>query len=603
MESYFEDDSPLAALLEGHGTADDSFNYLNQDPAHTPPFTPSVAPQKPSLKRFTQPLNLRLPAQGTISKLHHAWSRAVNSRIGRAENNRFLEHFRYLIVASQLLNEYPDLGSLHTTQINGAPFANTDLAPNASLNVSGVAATAGVAFVLVLLLNWLRGSRLSKSRILLALLCAAVAGVLFYAYIRRQWLQYLRHQAVDTVSSLTTNARGFDITTSAALSLIQEVELVSKGYRLSTPLPPISRFDDVKVNRKCAKLRAALNKAYTEALPTFRDATISLKVLLNQDDMEKYLDVYDIPHHAVQEAVSPVHVTLEEDDPESLRSLRVVSYQYSTLRRVVCCSLMSLEADGGNPDFARWSAATKIMDSLSTTTATWAQKLSDLLREVEEFTIPREARLSTRPAGERLRTQVRKITDLSQGIRSLQAKMALMREESTKAIEDSDDLTDLGPNLMSQYESIGADLKMLMQAWENGKASLASNLDKQERRISQASSGLRSPAPSLGGLTAVEEGGPADALRALNGESKSNRSSLAGSGSDEEVFEGVSLHIPRQRSSLTREERIAKMHEERARLSELRDKRESSTNMIRELQSVMNLRPKRNTMGARITSI
>jgi hypothetical protein len=360
--------------------------------------------------------------------------------------------------------------------------------------------------------------------------------------------------------------------------------------RRSTPLPPISRFDDVKVNRRCAKLRAALNKAYTEALPAFRDATISLKVLLNQDDMEKYLDVYDIPHHAVQEAVSPALISLEDDDPESLRSLRVVSYQYSTLRRVVCCSLMSLEADGGNTDFARWSAATKIMNSLSTTTATWAQKLSDLLREVEEFTIPREVRLSTRPAGERLRTQVRKITDLSQGIRSLQAKMALMREESTKAIEDSDDLTDLGPNLMSQYESIGADLKMLTQAWENGKASLANNLDKQERRISQASSGLRSPAASLGGLTAVEEGGPADALRALNGESKSSRSSLAGSGSDEEVFEGVSLHIPRLRSSLTRDERIAKMQEERVRLSEIRDKRDSGTNMIRELQSVMNLK-------------
>jgi hypothetical protein len=356
-------------------------------------------------------------------------------------------------------------------------------------------------------------------------------------------------------------------------------------------------------------LRSALNKAYTEALPAFREATMSLQLLLNQDDMEKYLDVYDIPHHAVQEAINPELVSMEQDDAESLRSLRVVSYQYSTLRRVVCCCLMSLEADGANPDFVRWSAATKIMNSLSTTTATWAQKLSDVLREAQDFAMPKEARLSSRPAGERLRTQVRKITDLSQGIRSLQAKMALMREESTKAIEESDDLTDLGPILISQYESIGSDLKMLMHTWENGKASLATNLDKQERRISQASSGgLRSPATSLGGLTAVEEGGsPADALRALNGDNsnntKSNRSSLAGSAaSDEEVFEGVSLSIPRQRSSLTREERIVKMQEERARLSELRDKRDSSTNMIRELQSVMNLRPKRNTVG-RITSV
>lgn len=219
-----------------------------------------------------------------------------------------------------------------------------------------------------------------------------------------------------------------------------------------------------------------------------------------------------------------------------------------------------------------------------------------------DFAIPSEARLLMRPASERLRNQVRKITNLSQGIRSLQAKMALMREESSKAIEQSDDLTDLGPNLMAQYESIGADLTMLMQAWEIGKASLANNLDRQERRISLASSGLRSPAPSLGGLTAVEEGGPADALKALNGESRSNRSSLALSGSDEEIFEGISLPRQRQRSSMTREERIVKMQEERVRQAELRDKRDSGTNMIRELQSVMKLRPRLNA-GGRITSI
>ena len=272
MESYYEDDSPLAALLEGRSRRRAfllkrtrpltcccrpwhrrrlvqlpqpgalAYTSLHADCRAKEALAQALYPTpKPPLPCSGHCLQASPCLVGTPSSLVlllsattflHTLQRAVNSRIGRAENSRFLEHFRYLIVASQLLNEYPDLGSLHTTQINGTPFANTDLAPNASLNISGVAATAGVAFVLVLLLNWLRGSRLSKSRILLALLCAAVAAVLFYAYIRRQWLQYLRHQAVDTVSSLTTNARGFDITTSAALSLIQEVELVSKGYRL-----------------------------------------------------------------------------------------------------------------------------------------------------------------------------------------------------------------------------------------------------------------------------------------------------------------------------------------------------------------------------------
>ncbi|GAB7351551.1 hypothetical protein MBLNU459_g2182t1 [Dothideomycetes sp. NU459] len=610
MESFVPEETPLAAFLEGEGTADDSFNLIKEgaqlpSPPDSPAFAPRALsnPRSRPLKRFAQPLSLRIPEKSAIGKAHTAWSRAVNSRIGRAENAQFLEHFRYIVVASQLLDEYPDLGSLQTSKLQdqaATPSSSGCDVNNAAINMTGVLATAGIAFVIVLLVHWARGMRFSKSSILLALACTAVAGILFYAHVRRQWLKYLRNQAVESASDLTTNIRGFELTSAAALSLIQEVELVSKGYRLSTPLPPISRFEDVKANRKCARLRKCLQRSYASVLPAFREANAALGALLKEDDLEKYLDVYDIPQHAIQEAINPDLAPLEEDDSESLKSLRVVSYQYTTLRRVVLCSLMSLEADGGKPDFPRWLAASEIMKSLSLATATWAEKLNELLRETEQFSIPTTPRLAPKPTNERLRGQVRKITNLSSGIRSLQAKMVLLREESNKKIEQSEDLADLGPTLLAQYESIGADLKMLMAAWETGKASLATNLDKQERRISLASSGLRSPVSSLGGLTAVEEGGPDDALRALTGQSKSNRSSLAVSGSDEEVFEGLS--IPRQRNSMTREERIARMYEERQRQADNREKRESSTNMMRELQSVMNLRPKRHTID-RITSI
>lgn len=363
-------------------------------------------------------------------------------------------------------------------------------------------------------------------------------------------------------------------------------------------------MEDVKVNRKCQRLRKCLQRAYATILPAFRQAHASLAPLLKEEDLERFLDVYDIPYHAIQEAVNPPLIDHEEEeeeeDQESLKSLRLLGYQYTTLRRVVLCSLMSLEADGGKPDFARWWSAIETVNSLSLTSATWAQNLNELLRETEQFTMPATPTTTPRLANDRVRAQVRNITNVSSGIRSLQAKMALLREESNKAVEGSDDLTDLGPSLMSQYESIGSDLKMLLQAWETGKASLANNIDKQEKRISRASSVFRSPATSLGGLTAVEEGGPEDALRALTGETSSPRSSL--SASDEEIFEGISMPRQRLRSSLTREERIIKMQEERERQVEVRAKRESSTNMIRELQSVMTLRlPKKS--GGRITSI
>jgi hypothetical protein len=169
-------------------------------------------------------------------------------------------------------------------------------------------------------------------------------------------------------------------------------------------------------------------------------------------------------------------------------------------------------------------------------------------------------------------------------------------------LNETEDVTELGTNLMIQYESIGIDLKSLMQEWEDGKAALASNIDRNERRVSSRS-GMLSPTTSLGGLTAVEEGNAMDALKALNGEARSH-SSMDFSGSDiEEVFEAIAL--PRQRNALTREERIVKMKDDRAKRESLRDRAEANTHMLRELESVINLRPRGRTTpaGGRITSI
>jgi hypothetical protein len=217
------------------------------------------------------------------------------------------------------------------------------------------------------------------------------------------------------------------------------------------------------------------------------------------------------------------------------------------------------------------------------------------------FAIPATPKMPLTPNRERWRAQLRKLNSLSSGIRGLQAKLHVLREESDRSLNETEEVSELGTNLMIQYESIGIDLKALMQEWEDGKNALASNIDRNERRVSSMS-GMLSPTTSLGGLTAVEEGGALDALKALNGEGAS-RSSMDLSSSDaEEVFEAVA--IPRQRSTLTREERIAKMKEDRVRRESLKDKSEANTRMLRELESVINMRPRgRTTPAGRITSI
>lgn len=567
------------------------------------------------LQSFQQKALSQQRPVSTISRIHDGCSTAWNSRLGRVDNARFLEHFRYIIVASQLLNEHLDQGSLPPAGVSGFGLDGS-LGESALSSVSsslyGAAATAAVAFAVVCLIHWARSGSdgvTSKSRVVFAFLVLVVVAVVGYTAFRRQWLKFLRRHAVTEVNSLTANWQAFEVSASSAMSIIQEVELVSKGYRLSTPLPPASRVEDSAGSRRCGRLRRQLHKAYASVVPACIEACDFLRSVISEDGAEKYLEVYDISIADVKDALSPNTTTVLDDDPESLKSLRLLSYRTSVLRRVTLCSLMSLEADGGKPDIARWRLATATITTLSHSVGTAAELLQQCLGDMDTIAHPLQPlspKFTNASARDKMRSQIRKISMLSSGIRSLQAKMQILREETKRSMETSpdNDLSDLGPSLMTQYEAIGVDLRDLMQAWEEGKTSLQTNISKQhnhqEQRASTTSSSLhRSPLSSMSGLTAVEEeerhrdigsGGPADALKALTGSASSRSSTAATLSSDEElVFEAVALPT-RARSTLTREERLVRMQEERERQASARVSRSANTSMLRELESVINLR-------------
>ena len=197
-----------------------------------------------------------------------------------------------------------------------------------------------------------------------------------------------------------------------------------------------------------------------------------------------------------------------------------------------------------------------------------------------------------------MRSQLRKLGNLSQGIRGLQAKMRLLREESDKALEASEDLSESRSDLLAQYDSIGNDLKDLTYEWEQGRAALASTFTRSDHLRAMSCNGLpqpRSPTLSLGGSTAVE-GSPRGSLQALNSRKVSrSRSSTATSSSAEEIFEGIG--VPRQRSAMSRDARIAKMKEDRVRQAEAQDKARATTHMVKELETVLKHRPRGRTTG------
>lgn len=104
-----------------------------------------------------------------------------------------------------------------------------------AFTLAGVAITASFAFALAWLIHWTRGggnSAIGMGRMAVILTLLIGFAVISYAYMRRQWLQYLRQQSLAEVSEFAVKAQEFDTVIGAALTLVQEVELVSRGYRM-----------------------------------------------------------------------------------------------------------------------------------------------------------------------------------------------------------------------------------------------------------------------------------------------------------------------------------------------------------------------------------
>ncbi|SPQ18751.1 37d58344-4215-4588-92a9-d891defec9b8 [Thermothielavioides terrestris] len=606
METVIQDHTPLADYLKDEGEGHQAWPTPpvsdNQD--ESPPDSPSFAPVgRPMVKKrfrakLPDPLPLNIPRMDGLKSLRNSYSKAVVSRIDRADNLKFIEQFRYTIVASQLLSGHSIAGpqSYYNRPKDSPETLQNVVAPTPT----GLLATAAAALVVAWVARWVYAggyAHLTKKRAAITALVLVALAAVSQAYLRQQWLRHLRNQALTEVTAFVSKSQDFDSACSAALSLIQEVELVSRGYRLSAPLPPITRIEDKSQTRRCSRLRKALRGQLSDVIENHLQVSAAVKGFAEQVNLEKYHDIYDISDFDISDAMRGFSEK-EFDDPESLRSLKIAAARFHIIRKILLCSLLAFEAAGDNTDFLRWSTAVEGLKILNDITTQSFEKVRQILSEEETFpTIP-ETRVPMSPNREKRRSQFMKLNSLSMGIRGLQAKLALLREESERTLNEADDVSELGSDLMAQYESIGQDLKLLMQAWEEGKAALASGIDRNEKRLSSLST-LLSPASSLSGPTTVEEGGALEALRALTGESprSSTFGSPKGDPDEVEVFEAVSLPS-RPRSLLTREERIAKMKEERERREEAREKNEASRGMLRELEMVINLRPKRATMPA-----
>ncbi|EKV11266.1 Proliferating cell nuclear antigen [Penicillium digitatum PHI26] len=567
MESIVYENSPLAEYLEGEGGNEESWpveeNQSDDDHTRSSNFAPRGASkfQNRVRNKLPKPLNIRgTPQVELIGKLYDACSSNLNVRLPRSDNERFLEQFGYVIVASQLLNEHGAPSYTSAADVLSAKQPADLPSLSTTFGLQGAIVTAATSFSIAWLIHWSRpktGSGLSLKRVGVLLILVPAVGVFFYTFAKRQWLKYLRHQAVEAAVPFIGNAQGFDSIASASVIFIQEVELVSRGYRISTPLPPISRIEDLVQTRRCLRLRRAVSECFYSLLERYIQSQNTLRPLTDEGDLAKYYDIYDIG----LEELEVVEMSLSQranEDQYSLRALRDLFGKLYSVRKSVLCCLLALSADGGGSDIARWSSAVEEMRELAAVSGNCMLKMTKILNEEDHDDIPPSPSPSAPPSKEHLRAQFRRLGSLSQGVRALHAKMHIASEESRANLERADP-DEFEAALLAQYDSIGSDLRALLQEWEAGKAALANQHDRLSvgDRSRPASTFLpMSPTPSLGGSTAVE-GSPTDALKTLIGE---GRPDLTQTYDDEEIFEAVVLPASRnKRMSLTRDERLARV--------------------------------------------
>ena len=116
----------------------------------------------------------------------------------------------------------------------------------------------------------------------------------------------------------------------------------------------------------------------------------ALQPLVAEYDLERYYDMYEITQPQIDQ-VKQGFEELMAEDPESLKGLKGMFLWLFLTRKMILCCLLALDADGGKPDFARWTAAVGEMSSLESTTSISLARLDRILSE-EGRKIPPEAR-------------------------------------------------------------------------------------------------------------------------------------------------------------------------------------------------------------------
>jgi hypothetical protein len=302
------------------------------------------------------------------------------------------------------------------------------------------------------------------------------------------------------------------------------------------PLPPISRLEDRQAVRRCRTLRNELTASLRLLTILLVESHNAIKPHVSSVDLQRYYDIYEISPIEYSQAVELANKTPDEQE-NTLKEIRFSLHLHALARKVFLCDLLALRPSPRLARVHQWRGILQILREVQAEVHSRQECLSNGL-SVEEWgelkpesysrrrslSASSQEGLDVPSSNPNLKVRMRRFDDIAQSIRALNAKVHLLKEEISGLDTATTEDTVVANALAKHYEALGSDIRSLVVDWEKGRNTLLLNIESESNpnnRYSRSSSSIRSPlspSPCLGGITVVD-GGPAEALRLLNGDS------------------------------------------------------------------------------------
>lgn len=188
--------------------------------------------------------------------------------------------------------------------------------------------------------------------------------------------------ALSHIQAFTNHSDTFDTKVHRCLITIQEIELVSRGYRLSTPLSPISRIEQNSKSRKCIQLRNRLASVLRRAFIIYEEGIIDLMDVIHKKNLHTLYEMYNV--HSIA-SLSSMDDTNGQEGGYTLEQLKKLA-QIMHLKRRECMvhflalGVMTEDHDSVRYDYKdAWQCINGVLKKIVEETEHFTKDITDAL--------------------------------------------------------------------------------------------------------------------------------------------------------------------------------------------------------------------------------